>query len=217
MTEWRTIAAAGASPGRYEGDKVKGARFLARAWPVDPGEAAERAKAAVAEARVAQRDAVHHAFAYRVAPEPNDFRWSDDGEPIGSAGRAILQRIDHLGLVNVLVVVSRWQGGQKLAVPDLAKGYGDAARGVLAEARVVLFVPPTRLAVTFDYALSGAVQGVFAAFAAAHEDAAYGTDVCIVVRVPSARRVAFEAAVRDASAGRARVEPAAAGPGLRPT
>lgn len=209
MTEWRTISGAGTA----EGERVKGARFVARAWPIDPGEAAERAKTAVAEARSSARDAVHHAFAYRVAPEPSDFRWSDDGEPIGSAGRAILQRIDHLGVVNVLVVVSRWQGGQKLAVPDLAKGYGDAARAVLAAARVVAFVPTTRLVVTFDYAFSGAIQGAFAAFAVTQEHAAYGTDVTIVVRVPSERRPAFEAAVRDATAGRARTERV---PGSRP-
>jgi putative IMPACT (imprinted ancient) family translation regulator len=209
MTAWRTIA----RPVTGEGDRIKGARFLARAWPLDPGEAGERSKAAVAEARGGERDAVHHAFAYRVAPEPDDFRWSDDGEPIGSAGRAILQRIDQLGVVNVLVIVSRWQGGQKLAVPDLAKGYGDAARAVLGAAAIVPFVPTTRLAVTFGYALSGAVQGVLAAFAAAHEQADYGTEVCLVVRVASARRAAFEAALRDATAGRATVAPAARAPG----
>lgn len=204
MSEWRTITREAGALVR-DGERIKGASFQAHAFPLAPTELAEATsvvRARVAELRRSLRDAVHHAYAFRVAPEPADFGWSDDGEPVGSAGRAILQRIDHVGLVNLAVIVSRWQGGQKLAVTDLAKGYGDAARAVLAAATVVPFVPTTCYALAFDYTTMGVVQGVLAAFGAEHESADYGTEVRVVVRVTSARSAAFEAAIRDASAGR---------------
>lgn len=188
-----------------EGERVKGSRFLARAQPTAPEEGLVTAKAALVEARAAHPDAVHHAYGFRVSPEPEDFGWSDGGEPIGAAGRPILQRLDQLGLVNTVVLVSRLPGGQKLATGDLAKGYGDAARAVLAAVVAVPFVPTSRYRVAFDYTLSGAVQGVLAAYAAQHEGADYGAEVTLTVSLESARRAAFEAALRDASAGRAKV------------
>jgi putative IMPACT (imprinted ancient) family translation regulator len=194
-----------AEPAFAEGERVKASRFLARALPTAPEHGLAIAKAALVEARADHPDAAHHAYAFRVAPEPEDFGWSDGGEPIGAAGRPILQRLDQLGLINTVVLVSRIPGGQKLATGDLAKGYGDAARAVLAASQVVPFVPTTRYAIGFDYILSGAVQGVLAAYAAKHEGADYGAEVTLTVSIESAVRAAFEAALRDASAGRAKV------------
>jgi len=187
-----------------EAETVKGARFVARAVPLDMHRAADEAAVAIAAARRDHHDAVHHGWAYRVGPEHADFRWSDDGEPIGSAGQSILRRIDGVGLLNVLVVVSRWGGAQRLSTGDLAKGYGEAARAVLAAAEIVSFVPSTIVRVTFDYPDSGPVQGVLAAFRASHEDAAYEADVRLVVRVESRRVESLLAALRDATSGRAR-------------
>lgn len=186
-----------------DGDKQKGTRFFARAIPLPEGCDLDQAKAFVAEARAASPQADKHPWAYRVAPVRADFRWSDDGEPIGSAGAPILQKIDALGLSNVLVVVSRWHG-PKLTAGDLAHGYASAAREVLAAADIVSFVPTTRFTVAFDYADSGPVHGVLAAFAATHEADDYGARVTLVVRVPVERGAAFPDAVRDATAGRAK-------------
>src|SRR5262245_58359059 len=92
-------------------EKVKGSRFVADAAPVTT---AADAQAAIAQARAAFPDATHVCWAYRLAPPKPDFRWSDAGEPAGTAGRPILQRIDGLSLMNVAVVVTRWFGGTKL-------------------------------------------------------------------------------------------------------
>jgi putative IMPACT (imprinted ancient) family translation regulator len=188
------------------GEAVKGARFVARAVPLDMHRAPAEAALAVALARRDHDDAVHHGWAYRVGPEHADFRWSDDGEPIGSAGQSILRRIDALGLLNVVVVVSRWGGSQRLSAGDLAKGYAEAARAVLAEATIGVFVPMTVVAVTFEYAESGPVQGVLAAFRASHDAAEYEASVRLVVRVESSRVAAMLAALRDATSGRAVAE-----------
>lgn len=188
------------------GGTIKGARFVGRALPLDMHRATDEAAAAVALARSDHDDAVHHGWAYRVGPEHADFRWSDDGEPIGAAGPPILRRIDALGLLNVIVIVSRFGGSQRLSTGDLAKGYAEAARAVLADAPVAVFVPMTVVAVTFDYSESGPVQGVLASFRATHEHADYGERVRLVVRVESSQAEAMSAALRDATSGRAETE-----------
>lgn len=198
---WLTIAAAV----QASGETIKGARFVARTAPIDMHDHADAARAIVTAARAEQRDAVHHGWAYRVGPVAPDFHWSDDGEPVGSAGAAILRRIDALGLLNVVVVVSRDGGSQRLSAGDLSRGYTEAARAVLAAAKPVAFVPTTPIELGFDYADSGPVQGVLAAFRAEHVDGEYGEAVRLVVRVESGRIDAFTDAIRDATAGAARV------------
>ncbi|MBC7977008.1 MAG: YigZ family protein [Myxococcales bacterium] len=172
-----------ASVATASGETIKGARFVARAAPIDVHDGARGAASQVAAARAEHDDAVHHGWAYRIGPEPADFGWSDDGEPVGAAGASILRRIDALALLNVVVVVSRWGGGQRLSTGDLSKGYTEAARQVLAAARAIVFVPTTVVALRFDYPDSGPVQGVLAGCRATHEHADYGEHVDMVVRV----------------------------------
>ena len=189
-----------------DADSIKGARFCVALWPVDPATAAADAKATLATMRARHPDAAHHGYAWRSGPVPADFGWSDGGEPIGTAGKSILQRIDYMGVLNALVIVARYPGPQKLSTSDLAKGYGDAARMALAAATIVPFVPTTRAALTFDYGVSGPVQGVLAAHGAIHEGADYGELVTLRVRVPSERLAALEAGLRDVSSGRVKIE-----------
>jgi len=200
-TELRTLATALS----VDGDKLKGARFVARAAPFDPTSAAEETKALMLATRAEHPDAAHHGFAWRSGPVPADFGWSDGGEPIGTAGKSILQRLDQVAVLNAVVIVTRYPGTQKLSTSDLAKGYGDTARILLQAATIVAFVATTRLSLTFDYTASGAVQGALAAAQASHESADYGTEVSLVVRVASERVPALEAALRDATAGRVRI------------
>lgn len=79
-------------------------------------------------------DASHHCFAYRMAPHGLEYRFSDDGEPTGSAGKPILFVLQQQDVVNVLVVVTRYFGGIKLGVGGLARAYSEATRRVLAAA-----------------------------------------------------------------------------------
>lgn len=188
------------------GETIKGARFVATAAPLDMNDAALQSKAVIAAARGEHRDAVHHGWAYRVGPLHADFRWSDDGEPVGAAGQPILRRIDALAVLNVVVVVSRWGGGQRLSASDLAKGYGEAARAALTAAELIEFVPRTRVALSFDYVHSGPVQGVLASFHAEHVAADYGEVVQLVVHVASDRATLLIDALADATAGAVRAQ-----------
>lgn len=200
MSTLQTIAARVTVPG----ETIKGARFVACAVPFDMNDPAAP-RAIVESMRETRKDAVHHGFAWRSGPIAADFGWSDDGEPVGAAGAPILRRIDAAGLLNVIVVVSRDGGAQRLSVGDLTRGYGEAARLVLAAVRVVAFVPMIPVTLRFGYGHSGPVQGVLAAFGAEHVAAEYGEDARLVVRVEAARIEALDAALRDATAGAVRV------------
>lgn len=182
------------------GETIKGAHFFACAVPFDMNEPTA-AKTIVTAVRSEQRDAVHHGWAWRSGPIAADFGWSDDGEPVGAAGAPILRRIDAAGLLNVIVVVSRDGGAQRLSAGDLTRGYGEAARLVLAAARVIPFVPMSAVELRFEYSHFGPVQGVLAAFRAEHVAADYGAGVRMVVRVDAAQMDAMTAALRDATAG----------------
>ena len=85
----------------------------------------------------AHRDATHNCWAYLLGPHPTTEYCSDDGEPSGTAGRPILGAVRRSGMVNVMVVVTRYFGGVKLGVRGLIEAYGLAAERVLAAAERV--------------------------------------------------------------------------------
>jgi uncharacterized YigZ family protein len=125
--EYTTIAAAA-----HAETKVKGSRFLAL---LAPAESADAAVAVLDSVRKARHDASHHCFAYRLGPDGSRERFSDAGEPSGTAGRPILHALQHAGLSDVVLVVTRYFGGTKLGVGGLRRAYADAARAVIGQAR----------------------------------------------------------------------------------
>ncbi len=108
-------------------DVVLGSRFLATVAPVH---SVDEATALLAALRARHPDASHHCWAYRVAEEQ---RFSDDGEPGGTAGRPMLEVLLKRDLDRVAAVVVRYFGGRKLGAGGLARAYGGAvARAVQA-------------------------------------------------------------------------------------
>jgi uncharacterized YigZ family protein len=124
--------------------EVKKSRFLAFAAPVSsPEEAVEF----FAEYR--DGSATHNCWAYRVNMQ---YRFSDDGEPGGTAGRPILSAIDGLGFDMVAVLVVRFFGGIKLGTGGLARAYSGCASACLksAPARELLEMADVEFTVPFD-------------------------------------------------------------------
>jgi len=74
-------------------------------------------------------DATHNCYAYLI--QDGTFKFSDDGEPSGSAGKPIFNVLKGSGLTNTLVVVTRYFGGTKLGVGGLVRAYSDCAKGAL--------------------------------------------------------------------------------------
>ena len=114
--------------------KIKGSRFIALGYPVD---SELSALAILDDIRKREYSATHHCFAYVVGTEEEKFRYSDDGEPSGTAGRPIYQAITGRYLKNVLVIVVRYYGGTKLGPGGLTRAYAQAAGEMLDGARII--------------------------------------------------------------------------------
>lgn len=119
----RTIARSG----RAE-EVIKNSRFLGFASPITEAAAGEDL---LARLRQEHSGAAHHCWAYRVG---NEMRYSDDGEPGGTAGRPILEVVLKRELDRVAVVVVRYFGGTKLGAGGLARAYGGTAAKTLDDA-----------------------------------------------------------------------------------
>lgn len=186
--------------------RVRGSRFVGRAWTVT-GEPDARER--VATVRKRYHDATHHCWAVvSGAPGGDHERFDDDGEPSGTAGRPILAAIRGRRLHDVAVVVSRWFGGTKLGTGGLARAYGEAAAAALdaAPRRVVRLT--ACIEVTFHYGDLGIVE---AALARSGKDVhaverSFDPNPAMTITVGRSRASSVAAALVEATAGRATVE-----------
>ena len=179
--------------------EVRKSRFLAQASPVAD---AETALAFLDHARA--DDASHHCWAWRIGAA---YRYNDDGEPGGSAGRPILLAIDSQGVDRVMVVVTRWFGGIKLGVGGLARAYGGCAAECLRLAPKVALVRTTRLRVHCDFAAAAHLHARLRDFAAVRRtEVAFAAGVALDLELPAAQVDAFSRFVRDLTRGRGVVE-----------
>jgi len=105
--------------------KEKGSRFLSFAIPV---EKEEEAFSNLERIKKEFYDASHHCYAFKII---DNLKYSDSGEPSGTAGLRILNAIEHFNLLNIIVVVVRYFGGTKLGVGGLGRAYYDSALQVL--------------------------------------------------------------------------------------
>lgn len=99
-------------------------------------------------------DARHHCLAYIIGNPQNTTHagFDDDGEPNGTAGRPILNVLQHQGVGNVLVVVVRYFGGIKLGAGGLTRAYSTATQMVVDMMELTPFIPKSVLTLTTDFA-----------------------------------------------------------------
>ena len=192
---YRTLARAE----RVEIKKIKGSRFITSGFPF-AGE--EHLAVEIRRLREEFRDANHHCYAWR---EGERFRYSDDGEPSGSAGKPILRQIDGGGIDRVAVVVTRIFGGTQLGVGGLVRAYASAARELFDRAELVEVIPYRVVTVTIPYELSGAVASIANTFGVEAADSEFGERVRQTFQVALDRVDAFVGALTDQTAGRAEI------------
>ncbi len=197
MAEYRVPAHAG--QGLVE---AKGSRFYARAVPAADEDAV---RAALDAARTEHPTATHHAYAYRLGPDGTTSRYSDDGEPGGTAGRPIMDTLLHAGLVDAVVVVSRVFGGVLLGAGGLVRAYGGAAVAAVRAAGVTVMRPHLRLDIAVSYDLLGAIEQELRRAALHPLDTVYAANVTVAVLVPVEDVPALRARLADITAGRARI------------
>lgn len=105
--------------------------------------------------------ATHHCYAYRTA---DGQKYTDAGEPQGTAGLPIFNALTKQGLFNVVVVVTRYFGGIKLGTGGLARAYGRAASDALTRAPKVRLRQCALFTVTGDYAQAAAIENTAQAY-----------------------------------------------------
>jgi uncharacterized YigZ family protein len=170
-----------AEPGDAE-ISVRHSRFVARAE-----RAASRAEAmaAVARAEQAHPRARHHCWAFWAGdPGAGEAGSSDDGEPSGTAGRPILEVIQHHGMGDVVIVVSRYFGGIKLGAGGLIRAYARAGQAVLSQVPVARYQPHCLAELTLDFAHEHAVRQWLNGRSGAVEAVAYAQGVTMRLSVP---------------------------------
>ena len=139
--------------------KVKGSRFICTIIPCLDKEGAEREYAGL---KKKYYEATHNCFAWRI----DDFNWrySDDGEPSGTAGKPILQAIDAREFKEVLCVVTRYFGGTKLGTGGLIRAYSDAASQALDQVKPKIKTCWATVAISYDYGLESLVRKTLAEY-----------------------------------------------------
>src|SRR5690554_4713584 len=130
--------------------EIKKSRFIARA-----GEAEDREQAMALLERMQSRfpDARQHCWAYQLGSPHSPFSaaMNDDGEPSGTAGRPILNVIQHKEIGNLMVVVSRYFGGVKLGAGGLVRAYSAAAEQAVSALELKHYQPKVLLQVSCDF------------------------------------------------------------------
>jgi len=143
-------------------------------------------------------DATHNCYAYLT---DDGQKFSDDGEPQGTAGMPILNAIKGKQLHNVAVVVTRYFGGIKLGAGGLVRAYGKAASNVLEEAEKVQFLQCDLFKVKCDYSYVSSVESTAFAFGKIAEREYYA-DVTYKIIVPVSKSNDFEKKLIDVTQGR---------------
>ena len=185
---------------RYQGDPLKGSRFVATLGPAS-GEAG--ARELIERVAAEFDDARHVCWAWRLGADAGLTRSTDAGEPSGSAGRPILAQLEGHDVTDAVLVVVRYFGGVKLGVGGLMRAYGGAAGRCLDRAAMRELVATERLVVEHPYECGGAVEGLLAAHHLTPVEASYGERVLLVLEVPRSTLEGFRRELTDRTGGRA--------------
>lgn len=194
---YRTVARAG------EDEFVeKRSRFIGYIQPVVTE---EEAQAVIAARKKRFWDARHNVWAY-VLRADNLRRYSDDGEPQGTAGMPVLDVLQKEGLTDCVVVVTRYFGGILLGGGGLVRAYSHTARLAVDAGGRCEMRPCARLTLVCDYAQYGWTAPLIAATGGTVDDTAFADAVTLRFHLPLDAVGTLEARLTEQSAGRLAVQ-----------
>lgn len=147
-------------------------------------ESEEEADAFVLSIKKKHYDARHNCYAYVIGESQQKLRFSDDGEPGGTAGKPILEVITGLGLVDVCIVVTRYFGGTLLGTGGLLRAYTQAAQKCVEATEIInkqLVIPVN---IVTNYNDLGKIQYLLGTEKIPVTESDYGEEVKLTVAVP---------------------------------
>ncbi|MDO9492879.1 YigZ family protein [Acetobacterium sp.] len=184
--------------------EIKKSRFINMVFHI---EAEEEAEAILAEIRKKHYKATHVCWAYVLNTNPRRQKASDDGEPSGTAGKPILEVIDHRELKDVLVLVIRYFGGIKLGTGGLIRAYGGGASDVLNHCSVIKKQFSDQLQVVVSYSSYGGLSNGLLEREVIPVNEDFGENVTLSFQIPVAETNEFLAWVEDKTNGTAQIIP----------
>lgn len=199
-TEYRTVYKGG------EGEITeKKSRFIAT---VSPASSEEEALLFIESMRKKYWDARHNCFAYVIGKRGELKRFSDDGEPGGTAGKPILEVITGEGLCNAAIVVTRYFGGTLLGTGGLVRAYTAASKEGLASSVIVTKILGVRLHIMTDYNGLGKIQYILGQRGLKILESVYTDKVELTVLVPVNELSVISNEITEGTSGQAVLEEA---------
>ena len=171
--------------------EIKKSRFIARVAHIASKDAA---KVFVEQAKRDYPDARHHSWAYQFGPphSPHSAAMSDAGEPSGTAGKPILNVLQHKDIGDIMIVVIRYFGGIKLGAGGLVRAYSHAAQLAIENLIVKKEVATASMTAICDFSQEQTVRHWLSKMGGCDLEVTYQQQVSINVKVPIDQVELFE-------------------------
>ena len=170
-----------------------------------PAASEEEALGFLADVRSAHKDASHHCYAYIIGANMGVMRYSDDGEPGGTAGMPIIEVMKARQITNACVVVVRYFGGVLLGAGGLTRAYSQGAATAINAAGVGEVSPTRRYLMEVPYPMLGRVEYLLKSLPVIVEDKQFSDAIVMTLIVRARDDEAFLSAVTSGTDGR--IEP----------
>lgn len=175
----------------------KRSRFIGHIFPVTTE---EEARACIESVKKKHYDARHNCWCYRLHTTGAE-RYSDDGEPQGTAGQPMLNVFQREQIEDVCCVVTRYFGGILLGAGGLVRAYSATARAALCAAGLSRMQLWATVLLPCTYPLFERMKLAVESCGGIIEDCDYGADILLTVTLPAEARETLEAKVTELSAG----------------
>lgn len=191
--------------GGYGEDEIliNKSRFIGYAMPINNE---DEALEFIEEIKTKHRDATHNVYAYVLGEDSNIQRFSDDGEPSGTAGVPALEVLKKEDLRNVVVVITRYFGGVKLGGGGLIRAYTRGAKIAIDAGIIVDMTLHTRLKIALPYTLYGKIENFLLSNDFKPEKVNYVEEVEIFIYINKSNLQGFVNEVTNLTSGNIRIE-----------
>ena len=177
----------------------KKSRFIAHVLPV---QSEEEALMYIEKIKKEHWDARHNCYAFIIGRNSEIHRFSDDGEPQGTAGKPILEVLVNGNIRNTLIIVTRYFGGTLLGTGGLVRAYGQSAKVGIQNALVMRVCEGVSFDLRCDYNSIGKIKYIMGQMNISAEEE-YGEDVNLHINMKKSDLKNFQNQVVDATSGKA--------------
>lgn len=182
---------------------VKKSKFISNVVPIKDD---KEANDYIEKFRKKYWDATHNVYAYSIGLNHEIQKFSDDGEPSGTAGKPVLEVIKSKDVKNVLIVVTRYFGGIKLGASGLIRAYSESASLGLKNSSIIKKIKSYIYQVTTDYNMLGKLQWELNQRDIIIKDINYAEDVNMKILIPVNYKIDFQQFVMDTTSGNANIK-----------